>query len=192
MYLNYSPCKRVYCETLRSFQVGGDESDAFTEVVPTYEYPLVILVRQVPVLRDPVSTQITNGCSRTEKYIKQAPLMAHSHYTGQGQGSGLGPRMMDFYITLCTVHTTQGQGQRQGTIVITCKLSLEQGNLFALVCQSFCSQRVLCMMSLSVWLPGPMFLLGGRLYLWSHVPSGRSLSRGSLLGRSLSGRPSIW
>ena len=34
-----------------------------------------------------------------------------------------------------------------------------------------------CMMSLSVWLPSPMFLLGG-LYLWSHVPSGGLCSRG--------------
>ena len=39
--------------------------------------------------------------------------MAHSHCTGPRQGQG--PGMMDFYITLCTVHTTQGQG----TIVTT-------------------------------------------------------------------------
>ena len=50
------------------------------------------------------------------------------------------------------------------------------------------------MMSLLVWLPGPMFLPGG-LYPWSHVPSGEwslsgggslsigvSVRRGSLLG----------
>ena len=54
------------------------------------------------------------------------------------------------------------------------KLSLGQGNVFRSVCQSFCPQGgwgVLCMMSLTVWLPGPMFLLGG-LYPWSHVPGG--------------------
>ena len=37
------------------------------------------------------------------------PLMAHAHCMGPG------PRMMGFYIMLCTVHTTQGQGH--GTIV---------------------------------------------------------------------------
>ena len=58
------------------------------------------------------------------------------------------------------------------------------------------------MMSLRVWLPGPMFLQGG-LYLWSHVPSKGSLSgglcpgslcpgglcQGVCVGGSLSGRP---
>ena len=32
--------------------------------------------------------------------------MAHTHRTGPE----LGPGMMVFYIVLCTVHTTQGQG----------------------------------------------------------------------------------
>ena len=40
--------------------------------------------------------------------------MAHTHCTrpepGLGQGPGLGPGTMDFYIMLNTVHTTQGQG----------------------------------------------------------------------------------
>ena len=50
--------------------------------------------------------------------------MAHSHCKGPGPGLGpglrlgLGPGMMDFYITLCTVHNTQGQ--RQGIIVFYC------------------------------------------------------------------------
>ena len=37
-------------------------------------------------------------------------LMAHLHYTGPGQGQRLGRRLgtMGFYITLYTVHTTQG------------------------------------------------------------------------------------
>ena len=43
---------------------------------------------------------------------------------------------------------------------------------------SVCPQEGLCMMSLPVWLPGPMFLLGGALCLWSHVLSAGSLSRG--------------
>ena len=30
--------------------------------------------------------------------------------------------VMGFYITFCTVHTTQGQGQVQGTIVFYCAL----------------------------------------------------------------------
>ena len=40
------------------------------------------------------------------------------------------------------------------------KRSLGQSNIFTGVCQSFCSQGGLCMMSLPVWLPGPMFLPG--------------------------------
>ena len=45
------------------------------------------------------------------------------------------------------------------------------------------------MMSLRVWLPGPMFLLGG-LYLWSHVPSRGSLS-GGLCQRDPQQRPPL-
>ena len=41
--------------------------------------------------------------------------------------------------------------------------------------QSFCSQGGLCLMSLHVWLPGPVFLRGD-LCLWSHVLSKGSLS----------------
>ena len=37
--------------------------------------------------------------------MQNGTLMAHSHWTGPGQG----PEMMGLYITLCTVHTTQGQ-----------------------------------------------------------------------------------
>ena len=49
------------------------------------------------------------------------------------------------------------------------------------MCLSFCPQRGLCMMSLPVWLTGPMFLLGGLGFL-CHVPSRRvSLSRESLI-----------
>ena len=41
-------------------------------------------------------------------------------HTTQGQGQGPGPGLgtMGFCITLCTVHTTQGQGQ--GIIVFYC------------------------------------------------------------------------
>ena len=47
------------------------------------------------------------------------------------------------------------------------------------------------MMSLPVWLPGPMFLLAG-LCSWSYVPSGRvlyigGLCPGGLLGISIQG-----
>ena len=42
---------------------------------------------------------------------------------------------------------------------------LREGNVYTHVCQSFCSPGGLCMMSLPVWLPSPMFLL------WSHTPS---------------------
>ena len=48
-------------------------------------------------------------------FIVSHPVMAHTHCTGPGQGPGQGPGTMGFYITLCTVHTTQGQVQ--GTIV---------------------------------------------------------------------------
>ena len=43
-------------------------------------------------------------------------IIAHAHCTGPEQGLGLGT--MGFNITLCTVHTTQGQGK--GTIVFYC------------------------------------------------------------------------
>ena len=39
-------------------------------------------------------------------------------------------------------------------------------------------------MSHSVWLPGPMFLRGGGLCAWSHLPSGGSVSRGVLVQKS--------
>ena len=46
-------------------------------------------------------------------------------------------------------------------------LRVGQGNIFRSVCHSI-HMGGLCMMSFPVWLPGPMFLLGG---LWSNVPS---------------------
>ena len=48
--------------------------------------------------------------------------MAHTHYTGLAQGRGLlpGTETMSFYIILCTVHSTQGQGP--GTIVFYCPI----------------------------------------------------------------------
>ena len=48
----------------------------------------------------------------------------------------------------------------------------------------------LCMMSLSVWLPGPNNLLGG-LCSWSHVPSRGSPSRGSLYSMGFLSRGSL-
>ena len=52
-----------------------------------------------------------------------------------------------------------------------------------------------CMMSLPVWLPGPMFLLGRGVSAWSHVLSGGLSVQGGLCPvgdsvgeRSLSGR----
>ena len=38
--------------------------------------------------------------------------MVHAHCTKTGTGTGSGTGTMGFYIMLCTVHTTQGQGQR--------------------------------------------------------------------------------
>ena len=50
---------------------------------------------------------------------------------------------------------------------------------------SVCSQGGLWIMSLPVWLPGPLFLLGG-LCTWSHVPSRRvCLQKGVCLQESL-------
>ena len=46
---------------------------------------------------------------------------------------------MGFYITLCTVHTTEGQGQGQVTIITARKRSLGQGNIFRSVCQEVCA-----------------------------------------------------
>ena len=48
--------------------------------------------------------------------------MAYAHCTvsAQVQGLGLGPGTMGFYITPCIVYITQGQGQKQGTIVFYC------------------------------------------------------------------------
>ena len=60
-------------------------------------------------------------------------------------------------------------------LITALKRSLGKGNVFTQFC--------LCVMSLPVWLPGPMFLPGESLYvvpcsfwqrglcLWSHVPS---------------------
>ena len=47
------------------------------------------------------------------------------------------------------------------------KQSLGQGNIFTGMCKSFCSQGGggLCMMSLPIWLPGPMLILGESLSL---------------------------
>ena len=56
-------------------------------------------------------------------------------------------------------------------IVTARKRSLGQGNVFTRICHSVNRGRGLCMMSLPVWLPGPMFLFGG-LCPWSHVSSG--------------------
>ena len=44
-------------------------------------------------------------------------LMARSHCTGPGPGTGMGlkPRAMGYYILYRTVHTAQGQGQGMGT-----------------------------------------------------------------------------
>ena len=55
------------------------------------------------------------------------------------------------------------------------KRSLGQGNIFTGVCQSFCPRgggRL--MMSLPVWLPGPMFLPGGLPHTrppWTEPPT---------------------
>ena len=46
-------------------------------------------------------------CNSADKF-----LMAHTYCTGPGSRPG----MMGFYITICTIHTTQGQG----TIVFYC------------------------------------------------------------------------
>ena len=56
------------------------------------------------------------------------------------------------------------------------KRSVEQGNIFTSVC--LCPQRGLHMMSLPVWLPGPVFLLRG-LCPGGFLSNG-SLSRGPL------------
>ena len=68
--------------------------------------------------------------------LEQTTVMAHAHRTGQGQGLELGSGTMDFCITLCSVHTTKGQGQE--TIVTARKRSLGQGNIFRSLCQEFC------------------------------------------------------
>ena len=44
--------------------------------------------------------------------------------------------------------------------ITTHKRILGQGTIFTDMCQSFCPQWGVCMMSLPVWLPGPMFLPG--------------------------------
>ena len=85
------------------------------------------------------------------------------------------------------------------------KRSLWQGNIFIGMCQSFYLWGgSLCMMSLPVWLPGPIFLLGrrvlcarslvpsGGLCFWSHVPSKGFPSRGSLSRGSVPDRDPPW
>ena len=75
-----------------------------------------------------------------------------------------GSLWMDFkYVEEWTVEVAI----KDGYIVITArKRSFGQGNVYTGVCLS---RGGLCMMSLPVWLPIPMFLIGG-LCLWSHVP----------------------
>ena len=41
-------------------------------------------------------------------------LIACSHCTGPGTGVEMGPGTIDFYIMLCTVHTTSEHGHAQG------------------------------------------------------------------------------
>ena len=80
-------------------------------------------------------------------------------------------------------------------LLLPCKRSLEQDNVVTPVYHSV-HRRGLCIMSLPVWLPDPMFLLGG-LCPWSHVPFRWSLSTGLCPGGlypegSLSRRISVW
>ena len=55
-------------------------------------------------------------------YYHLLTITAQTHCTGAGaeagQGHGMGLGTMGLYITLCTVHTTQGQAHR--TIVSYC------------------------------------------------------------------------
>ena len=66
------------------------------------------------------------------------------------------------------------------------KFYLPQSNVFTRVCHSVHRGVGPCMMSLPVWLPAPLFLLGGGIF----VPGpmflpGRSLSRGVSVQRVL-------
>ena len=56
-----------------------------------------------------------------------------------------------------------GVPSTEGIVVVTArKRSLGQGNIFRNICHSVhLGGGVLCMMSLPVWLHGPMFLVGG-------------------------------
>ena len=84
------------------------------------------------------------------------------------------PQSARFLAVCQKVHNAYSKLPR---LITVRKRSLGQGNVFKSMYQSFCSQGGLCMMSLPVWLPGSMFLLGG-LCAWSHVPSQGSLSKG--------------
>ena len=65
------------------------------------------------------------------------------------------------------------------TIITACKRSLGQGNIFTGVCRSFCPQGGgLCMMSLPVWLPGPMFLPGVSVTCSIFLPGSLCLGEG--------------
>ena len=71
--------------------------------------------------------------------VQGTGLMAQTHCTGPGQEQGQGMKLgtMGFYISiLCTVHTTQGQGQIQGTIVFYCSHPIP--------CPSHCPGPVQC------------------------------------------------
>ena len=79
-------------------------------------------------------------------------------------------------------------GNTQCINIIARKRSLGQGNVFTRVCHSVHrGEGALCMISLPVWLPGPMFLPGG-LCLWSHVPSGRVSITDTPFDRDLPGQ----
>ena len=72
-------------------------------------------------------------------------------------------------------------------LVTACKLSLGQGNVFTGVCQLFCSGGSLCMMSLPVWLIGPMFLPGVSVSGPMFVPGGGGLCPSGLCQRKAGG-----
>ena len=50
--------------------------------------------------------------------------MAHTHCTGPGTGQETGSGTMDFYIMLCTVHTTLRRGTEPELIISYCASSV--------------------------------------------------------------------
>ena len=103
------------------------------------------------------------------------PIVPHCSGSGPGACPDTAHSQCDYTITATNLQRNI-ESQHQSWNFCCSQTNLRECNVFRPVCQSGGGR--LCMMSLPVWLLGPMFLLWG-LCLWSHVTS-RSVQRQTL------------